>query len=731
MIWLLTLGCSDKDNSDDTGSTTDTGSAEVSCALGALAPLTVPIETDNELTTTLSCTGEFTLSAVTLDGVDVAFDQQGDLVKVRPFNPRSSGRYTLTFWIQPRGSSPPISIEGEVRAHTEPELSPPDNLLRLGGGDLVAMGEATFVMVDGSDLVILDGDAKETSRFPHKWPFNERTCQTEGSILVCGDAAGEETDTTIGWVDLEKSEPATFTYEGALEHFKPGTKSPNVVVRTPVEAGPNNTGSGGIVVYHQDYSDPFEMGDLKGDVRLLDLTVLHATCTKDDTVLLTELSVEGNKEKSSTELAVPCAYDDWQLSSGDFDQDGDLDELHVFSVGGEVYVKTRENLGNNAFIGGGDLTLSDSSVVDIRDGSAMTVSSGEVFSVGWGDPSAVYRGIISGKANLLAGARSTGFQDPTGSWWVAERGGPWELAVGSGGESLTRTTSADGVSFALDGAPVKGLPGASFTGVYDGHVVSITTEDLLIDEREMSTGADWDLVQPVGIAHDGLLWIARGSKELGVGLTLIDLDDPDGAEKALQGLPIFVAKLHPDTSSEDLLSIGGISPPLGTEDPNVAPSLVALVETEEGCGLAVLNGSSPDLDDIEIIEEAATCEELGLPMATGDYLGNGGTQTVLTTGRLLGQDTLSCKLVFGPPDDQYRTAPGGGGGGDVNGDEFDDLFVERDGETVLLLSQGNGSWTAYEDDWAWIEVASLPGAAPGLARPPSVILPLSWASMLD
>ena len=737
MIWLLLAACSDKDGSDDTGKNTDdtgdTGDVvgEFSCPLGALSPFTVPIDEDTDITTSMDCSVDAELTAVTLDGEDVEFEQSGTTVKVKT-RPKHSGQYSYTFWLKPLGKdASPVSIEGEFRAHTAPVFEEPPNLKHFNiSAGFLEFADDAFFLIDSGNITVLDASGTETSSYPHNWKFKEdASCTGSYPIVVCADVenAGETTD--FGWVNLDSGTTDSGSFEGTPEHFKAGKNGPSLVMNTPVEAGPNNNSSGGIVVHHEDYDTPFTMGDLKGDVRLLDMTVLVGSCTKDNTVLVTELSIEGNKQKSETDLLVPCGGD-WWLESGDYDNDGDLDELHVFAVGDDVYVTTRENQGNNSFIKGGNITLSDSSVVDMQRGSVLTVDgNGFGFKLDWNGENPVFVGQIGDQLNAVAGDAFSGMQAGDGTWWVTDRGEPWLIDQGPNGEQLTRTVAADGIHYALDGEAVPMRAETPYNGLYDGHLVSITTEDLVIDEREMTTGADWDYVVPVGGAVGGQLWLARANAEKGVGLTLLDLDDPDATEEALKGLPIFVAKLHYDTTSEDLeeafVAWEIAAPPNDTNA--VAPSLVALIDTDNGCALTVLRGTTTDLDDVEIIEEAESCDALPVPIASGDYLGDGGTQVVLTNGRLLGVDSLTCILVFGPTDENYRMSPGSG---DVNGDGLVDVVVAAGEDRVLLLSQGDGTFDVYEGEvpaWIWMSTT----AGNHLRRPVSSIFPTSWAAMLD
>jgi hypothetical protein len=190
-----------------------------------------------------------------------------------------------------------------------------------------------------------------------------------------------------------------------------------------------------------------------------------------------------------------------------------------------------------------------------------------------------------------------------------------------------------------------------------------------------------------------------------------------------------VAKLHYETTSEDLedaFVAWSVAPPPG-DSVEAAPSLVALVDTDTGCALAMIHGTSTDLDDIQIIEEAESCSALPVPIASGDYLGNGGTQVVLTNGRLLGPGGAGCLLSFGPTDENYQSSPGGG---DVNGDGLVDLVVAEGQDRVLLLSQGDGTFEAWDGElptWIWVSTS----AGNHLNKPVSALFPTSWSVMLD
>jgi hypothetical protein len=492
MIWLLLLACSDKDGSDDTGGATDdTGGAtddtgdvvdDFSCTLSALSPFTVPIDESTDLTATLTCTVDAELTKVTLDGDEVEFGQSGTALTMKTL-PKQSGRYTYTFWIKPLGKdAPPVSVDGEFRAHTAPVFDGPTNLTHLTDeGELLAMTASATLTRSEDSIIELTDDGQEVGRFKHTWLLDgDASCATQMPIAVCGTLGTD----AVGWVNVESQKTQWVEVDGTVDAFAPGELGPVIAYTKPAQA--DNQSSGTQVRTHD--GKTYDVGLLEGLLELKEAELLHGECDKDGFFQLTEISYVGAKVKSINSVGVQCPTTGaWQMMSLDLDDDGDLDELHTFDQGDTVDLVARiqENEESwsvhTAVLQGSNPQFNADSSITITSGSLLFKDQATFGADSTITVNRTWIGTSPGASYIRSG-RGSAVTDDNGNTWFVEHAQPWVLDLGNGGEELTRTNDAAGIAFAVDGAEVKAYVDTPLTGFYDNHVVSITAEDMVIDE---------------------------------------------------------------------------------------------------------------------------------------------------------------------------------------------------------------------------------------------------------
>ncbi|MCP4808480.1 MAG: hypothetical protein GY913_05775 [Proteobacteria bacterium] len=277
-------------------------------------------------------------------------------------------------------------------------------------------------------------------------------------------------------------------------------------------------------------------------------------------------------------------------------------------------------------------------------------------------------------------------------------------------------------------------------------------EDLVIDEREMTTGADWDYrVQPFGPAQDGIVALAWHGED-GLGLTYLDLDDPADDEGRLRKQPdVLTADWDEliDESIEQLQDnpLASMTPGDGSftaaeseelpafSEELAGPALVVTVPWDTGtdCKLAtVLLGGGDDVDTMwetaQVLSTGtdADCLDLAMPLGSADLFGDGGWTVVMSDGTAyrLNKFTIPEKVVMEKDGDFYGMTAG-----DLNGDGLGDAVLYGD-ELQVWLSDGKGSSLAYEGDlptWIWYPIAA--GVSPGTGQPATA--PMSWSVMVD
>lgn len=748
MFLLLALACFDEetdtavDPGDDTAvddtAVDDTGT-DNSCELEPFFGTVLGINNTKEtVPVPLDClleVDESQISNVRLDGVEAEWTLDGQTLVIDPSNLNNTG--VLTMSVEILGEE----LSTSFRAHSlELNLQQPEGLYDLGGDwtgglQLVSESEGDLVLMSDDQVVVVDRTGKLEP--PCDLTVEHGVCVygrcfasasgrgfygTSGSSVVSVDADTCEQQTWSGksWNLQDIGQNS----KGTLQGLHRGEKDDYWLVDV---AGGSST----------------PLASFTGTLRLAEDALLHAGCK--ETLTFEDIDPSSGKVLNTNLTSLACSPDEMEVQLFDVAGDGVDDQLITLTFDTEQTLLWRKGLGRGSFAdaelvltapyvavrGEGEVTYTQGS------GASFTglLEEGEESTVAMENP--VFVGQATGGTNVLHSSRP-----PSGSGTVV--GGrylvlPQEsevVAESAEGSVLTRNHQGGEVSYGVDDVPIWVLRESPFPGIYGGMPLSYTIADLVIDEREMSTGADWDF-RIVGDPESTLGW-AVALQDDGLELAWVDLEAMDTAllkkrkplgTRGIREQQIKAqAMVRPDTT----VPVQGAKALGAFEGELSYPSLVLTMpwETEGACPCAtvLLPGVSEDPAEMEAqaivlaTSDAKDCSDLAVPLGMVDVLGDGGSQVVLSDGSLLRINELQI------PERLVMDAEGGFYGmqsADLNGDGLGDLLLTSEAGQTLWLSAGDGTGLGYENTApAWSQVAQVAGSTPSTAskRSPAIWL---------
>lgn len=750
LLLLAALACSDKDTDDsadthtdsavdDTGEDTGKDTGDTATGNDCSAPEIFGVvlglnNTKESVEVPLECLLEVdaaSITSVTLDGVETAWELDGQTVVADPSVLNNTGVLTAT-----------VTVDGQVvsttfRAYTDQvELEQPAQVFDLGtewtGGltsagvtkdGLMALSDDALVVFDAKGQVVAqvaDGGTRGVCMHGRCFasPGYSRVYGGQGSeVIVTSIAEGTKTYSLKGDTVVDVGEDSN----GDLQVVAQDTKGN--LTRTNLTTG-----------------KAFSLGALTGDVYLHGDNLLQVTCKTN--LVLTDLDPTSGKSLGSVETSLACSPDAVRPYEWDFDGDGVADHAMVLTYGDTETLVVRLGEGRGRYggaqvvgssssitINGGDFVMTDSSRATF--GSSVIVVEGKVSQenpvfVGQAD---AHQNVIHAKSGSSGGTtpmyltRDRLLLVPSTETVMAERRG----------SSLTRTDNGDGISWGVDDVPVTVLDGAPVVGLFDEHVVSITVEDLVIDEREMSTGADWDFVEIVSPPDTSTVWVLAQAAD-GLELGVLDLDDPEGEAGQMRkihplgprgGIREQQIKARPMRQASKAVPTGGTALD-GFEGELVYDSLVVTMPWETGtacpCATVLLPGVSDDPDDLlaqaQVLStsDQADCSDLATPLASIDAFDDGGWSVVMSDGTLLRLNEFQIpeKVVMEKDGDFYGRVVFAG---DLNQDGLSDVILEgAEGHAVWLNSGDGGSLDDEPDLPVWLGGVEGRAAGKGLGH---------------
>lgn len=757
MIWLLALACGDKDTdgttgdssvvTEDSGEPSGTDSAQptdsgepTTCSVGAVRPLTVPIETvGTEVRVETDCVP----TSVLLGGSEVEFSiGGGDFILVDASTLTLLGSSDLE--IQTKDEQHTTTLRGHTAV---PTLEKPSDLFEVEGETLLHIGETSILSISGGDLILTDTSDWSTQNVTHDPPRG--LCSFGKCFLTAGyqGAIGQE-DGTVIWTDIEKG-TLSWDLSGDIEAVDISSAGPRALTRDPNKD---------LVTAHElSTGKSWEVGVLGGDLKLLDELIVHASCTREKTLTFTDIRVSTVQTQSVASSELACEPTSWRVQLSDIDGDGSEDQVHVLTYADgveQIAVRHAEEKGWGGPMalnwGGSTYTYSDATgyLIHARESGGTTwriTSDGKTVTA----DNPVFVGMEGAMTNVLATSRPSpgGTTVMTAGSTLYARSGPWNAAA-----NLSRSSSELGtLKYEFKGAEIPGLD----DGVPATHddIPAFYGEDLLIDEREMTTGADWDFrVSPFGPAVDGQVWLAHmGDK--GLGLSVLDLDDPADDEGRLKKRPDLLMSEWNELIDESLSQLrenplavataGHSDNPLfddtlsEIEDDLLAGAAFVTVPWDTGtdCPLAtvMLAATSTDVDtlwDGAVVVSTgsdATCSDLAVPLGSADLFGDEGWSVVMSDGTAwrISEFQIPEKVVMEKDGDFYGMTSG-----DLNGDGLGDAVFYGDEGARIWLSAGDGSGLDHDTEAPeWVHVSRISSVGPGTGA--SAIFPTSWAVMLD
>ena len=751
MYLLLTLACGDKDtgpadsaavthdSSVDSGvdSAPDTGEpAEVTCQVSAVSPPTIPIETPGtELTIELNCTGEATVTGVSIAG------KRSEWAQVT-----SSTSLTVTADASGLDATGAVPVEIEldadtlttqVRAHTDPVWELPDGMVELDWDEpltRVWIGE-TVLAYDDDQLVEFDLDGAVLGKVDHNGACHYGKCFCVASYdrgLITGDGD------TVTWISMDEgAQSKTFKAEQVVEVVW-GEKAPRALIRVATDS---RTGEGVYAAVDLASGESTTMGDLPGELAMTADGIHQLEVDDEGGFTLTQYRFGDTKPHTTWvhKNVWPTKFEGPGLSvvNTDGDGDGTLDEVLVLTHEGGVELGFKSGTADGEWA-----AVAKSAPWQTNDFECpLPACCGELVenTLVVQGPAGVFTGelLVEGGAASLGEpvhrgelpdghVPTCGAGDPVraieGTWLLGGAETGRELAVSESGASLVR---ADG-GFELDGVAIDGLDHAtSHLVVEGGSIVFSGSSDLLIDEREMTCGSDWFMAEPAGGPLDGAVWFAARGED-GDGLGLVDLGDPGETELTpLAGW--FDVELAPDT-------VIGAATPGDADDGDVlfegdlvAPSLVVTVtsDTDGDCPYEtfVLPGVSTDASDnwdqrISLgTGSDEDCTGLPVPLVSADLFG-AADGVVMSDGTVV-TATVTALLLPALSSVKERGNQTRCRAGDLNEDGLGDLiFEDALGERSLWLNDGQGGDLGGDHDVPeWTSYAALAGRGTQLSRP--------------
>ena len=724
---LLALACSDKDGTDDS-STPELAE----CTLGQLAPLTVPVDVENEVRVSLSCASD--LEQVSSDEGPVDWTVEGETVVLR-FTTKRPGQQFLSF--QVAGREP---MSGSLRAHDNSALfTLRDGLVAIDHGPLgpIFADSKTLLALGETDLIQFDTEGQVVNKVPHSGvcQFGQCFCVAGRESRSCVTPEG-----TVLWDSLEHGSAEKEVEVDQVLDLMWWETAPRAVGRI-TEASPDSQGEGGLAM---DFASgkSWPLGRLDGDARVFHESVIVQDCDKDDMVL-TDLSFEGGKEQSKSPCPFECWPTIWKVSQADLNNDGAPDQIHVFGYedGEQLGVRLADGEGYGDLVawssdaglsglqvlGGGRLQWEEGGSVYSGD---LLFEEGEVASLSVENP--IFHGGAGTHTNALHSIQPPNdppfVLDATSQLYLAPRRTGRLMAVSNGGQQLERAWKDSQPVWTVDGVEVQVPDGTVGFGFFDEALVTWTPEVLVVDGQAMPVAQDWEILSVVGPANKGLFWVVVASEE-GLGRVLVDLGNLDATAASVDKPPATLLVMTTKTNINVNFSFRGVVPPDSGNDGS-APVLIARLPWDTGtdCGSATVVWNEDPV--VLATGELEDCSDLAAPASSVSLFGDGSWSVLLTDG----------SLVSAP---DARTVPSADGlvdlfnsnaaAMDLNGDGLGDLVLLTDQGPTLFLSAGDGTSLDTEGleppDWTQVTQGNFTTLGVG-SQPPPVILS-SWGAVLD
>lgn len=713
---------------DDTG-VDDTGT-DNSCALEGFFGTVLGINnTKEDVAVPLDClleVDESQISNVRLDGVEAEWTLDGQTLMIDPSNLNNTGLLTMSVVVLDE------ELSTTFRAHSmELNLEQPEGLYDLGadwtgGLQLISESEADLVVMSDDQIAVVDRNGKVDP--PCDLTVEHGIC-LYGRCFASASGRGfyGTNGTSVVAVDADSCKQQTWA--GKSWNFQ--------------DIGQNSKGT--MVGLHRGAKNDYALVDVSsgeslslavytGTVRLVEDSILHAGCK--ESLVFEDIDPSSGKVLNSDVTSLDCSPDEMEVQLYDVAGDGEDDQLITLTYGTQQTLVWRKGEGRGSF--GTPQVLVDAPYVALRgDGQVVyTQDNGASFSgkLEEGEKSTAamenptFVGMAGANNNVLHSMRPSGGSGTVmdGRYLVL----PQEVEVvaeSASGQLLTRKWDGSDASYGVDDVAVWVLRESPNTGIVGGMPLSYTIEDLVIDEREMSTGADWDF-RIVGDPEASEAW-AIALQDDGLELVWVDLEVMDTA-LLKKRKPLGTRGIR----EQDIKASGLVRPSstpsmtnaveLGAFEGELSyTSLVMTMpwETEGACPCAtvLLPGVSEDPAEMEAqaivlaTSDAKDCSDLPVPLGMVDVLGDGGSQVVLSDGTMYRINAFQIpeKVVMEKDGDFY-----GMQSADFNGDGLGDVLFMGDAGQTLWLSAGDGTGLGYENTApAWSQVAQVAGSTPSTA----------------
>ena len=771
LLTLMLFACGDKDDTtDDTGSSGDSGDSllqdsdpvEISdCWLVDVAPLTLTVDVETEVTATVECDGDSPPEESALvddEGNEWGLTLKGGEEYVGHVTLLRTGRAPVKFKAG-ADLSKKVNIAGNTGGDVD-LTDPSHTALHTRGFEGVGMvwdGESLIALSeDGATLVQMDGAGalvKETTVTvelqAHTDHRGSATYSRRGFLSAVVDdgaitLAVADLDLGVGEADLTSLNRQCSAHE--VHHVvqqREGRSATLVFSGTCGEIeGVFFTTTEGQKVYPVSGLTSQQIEDGEAFVAAGEAPdgqpLVELITTSEGEVVRQRHTVNGQAASSSLELpGVPTGL---SIVQRDMDADEVLDTLLI--------VATDE--GDRVFFAQGSEGRESSAPVEVDLGRPVRVQpwiwpvdQGFGFGVTTAEGALHYghitvlKGSVSvdnptfaapAAVNVIEVAASMDSAPPVllDGYVVRapERSGcegdDWTLATGEGG-SLARVGcgySYDGSSFAdedgherfavLGGVPLAAGPSGTTSALTSTVTPLYPSGDVFFDIMYAMVPGDEGSVQ-LGFASPSTLEIRDGSVEFINDAQV--LFDHSGSGLRVVTLGMSAADIR-DVRHE-------------VEGEVVAPSalLTLPLDTDAGCGMGTwfAPGVAASVEHVlasaELIHEATDCADLVVPLVSTDVDGDGVAEVLMSDGTLLhgfssGGRTGSWETEMVSMDLT------GAWGGDLNEDGFGDFVVAHAEGYSVLYSDGRGGLLEREDHAGMTR--SLPGAGPGVGQPVDV-----------
>jgi hypothetical protein len=358
LLLLAALACSDKDTDDtagdtstdsavddtgeDTGKDTDDTAVDNQCEMTPIFGVILGINnTEEKVPVGLDCLLEIdegSITSVTLDGEETAWELDGQTVMADPSVLNNTGELTVT-----------VTVDGEVlsttfRAYTDDvQLEQPAELFDLGSewaGGLTAAG----VTKDG--LMALSDDTLVV--------FNSK-----GEVAASVADGGTRGVCLLGKCFASPGYSRVYGGHGSeviVTSIAEGTKTYSLKSDTVVDVGEDS--SGDLQVVAQDTKGSltrtnlitgkaYALGALTGEVYLHGDDLMQTSCKTN--LVITDLDATSGKSLGSVETTLACSPDDVRPYVWDFDGDGVADYAMVLTYGDTSHVAVRLGEGRGRY----------------------------------------------------------------------------------------------------------------------------------------------------------------------------------------------------------------------------------------------------------------------------------------------------------------------------------------------------------------------------------------------